>query len=205
MRPFRRPAIARPVLAAGVLLAVGALLTAASVTERHDLEVVFDGSSNVFDLQVAANADSSWTPRSADWTQGHDAPAQFVIDSDTAQGFAPGDIVGFRIAVKNASPTVAGAMTLAIDDPNPLGSALTSAGGFQELFDQLRFTVTDGGTTVIDGVSGSDLNRLRHTWAGVAPGDSRVLDVRVELPASTDNRWAAAATGIRFSWTGESE
>lgn len=205
MRAFRTTSLVRPILTVGILLTTGALLTAASVTEQRDLSVVFDGSGNVFDLQVAASPDSGWTPRVADWSQGRDHAAQLVIDSDTARGFGPGDTLAFRIAIKNASPAVSGALTLRIDDPDPRAGALTPAGGFTELFDQLRFTVQDGGSTVIDGVRGSDLAHLAHTWQGVAPGQSRVLDVRVSLPAETDNRWAAAATDIRFAWTGESE
>lgn len=206
MRAFRKPSLARPMLAAGVFLTAGALVTAASVTEQHDLSVVFDGSDNVFDLQVAASADSSWTPRASDWSQGRDAATQrLIIDSDAAQGFAPGDSLAFRIAVKNASPSISGAMTLRIDDPEPQPGLHTPDGGFVELFDQLQFTVIDGGVPVIDGVTGSDLSHLAHTWTGITPAESRVLDVLVTLPPHTDNRWAAAATDIRFTWTGESE
>lgn len=204
MRSLSRP-IVRPALTTGVLLAVGVLLTAAAVTDSRDVPVVLDGSGNRFDLQVAASVEPSWQPRTADWQQGKESALSVAFDDETAQGFAPGDTLAFRVAVKNASPAVDGALTLHITDPDPLGGQLTASGGHAELFDQLRFTVLDDGRTVIDSVPGSDLARLVHTWTGVHPGDARVLDVRVHMPAETDNRWASAATGVRFQWTGESE
>ncbi len=201
----RRPAVIRPILSAGVLLALGTLLTAASLTDAHDVPVVFDGSANSFDLQVAASADPAWTPSAADWEQGRDTAAELVIDSAAAEGFAPGDALDFRIAVKNASPTVDAAMTLIIDDPDPRRSEKNPDGGFAELFDQLTFTVSDSTGAVIDHVPGNDLAALTNTWTAVAPGEARLLDVSVHLPASTDNRWSSAATQIRFQWRGESE
>ncbi|WP_028707469.1 hypothetical protein [Propionicicella superfundia] len=192
--------------AAGSIIAVGALLTAAAITDRSDVDVVLDGSSNTFDIMVAGQAGTrTWTPAEDVWEQGDVEPFRIrLANGDTDIVMAPGSSLDVRVAAKNASPRLASHMTLTISDPQPRGSETDPAtGNFVELYDQLLFTVRDGSTVLFDRVPAPDLTS--YTWSHpVSSGDHLLLDVVIELPDSVDNRWQLASTDVQFHFEGTS-
>lgn len=187
---------ARIVLASGALLVVATLLTAAAVSDHADVHVALDGSGTAFDIEVAGVVGTpGWTPAAADWEQGNPESYRLAVD---AAAIAPGGAVDLRIAVRDASPELAGVLSLTVEDPQPRGDATDPATGrYLELFDRLVFTVRDGDRAVIDRVAAPDL----QTWTWPQPlaaGEEKVLDVRIELPAEVDDRWQGASTDVRF-------
>lgn len=196
----QRTGRARLVVAAGTLVSVAALLTAAVFTDTADVHVVLDGSQNTFDLQTAGSTDPGWQPTGASWSQGNPTPVDIELGPE-AGVLAPGGAMSVRIAARNASPRLAGQLALTVSDPDPLGDQLDPATGtYRELFDQLRFTVSEGATVLMDDVSATELET--YAWSEPLPaGASRVVDVRITLPDGVDDRWQRAGTGIRFSFT----
>lgn len=192
----------RLILAAGSLVAVGALLTVATTTDTADHSVTFDGSRNVFDLMVSGSSDPGWEPRPSDWEQGNPEAYELKLD-DSAGLLAPDGELRVRIAAKNASPRLAGMVNLTILDPQPLGTQKNPASGtYLELFDQLVFTVREGNTVIFDRLPATALTT--HSWdRALAGGDYLLLDVLVELPESVGNRYQGASTTIQFHFEAE--
>lgn len=197
----------RLVAAGGSVLAVGALLTAAAISDYADVDVILDGSSNTFDIVVAGQAGTTtWTPGDDVWEQGDTDPFQIrLANGDTDIVMAPGSIVDVRVAAKNASPRLASLMTLTIRDPAPRGSETDpGTGNFIELYDQLVFTVRDGSTVLFDRVPAPELTS--HTWPhALDPDDFLLLDIAIELPESVDNRWQLASTDVQFHFEAVNE
>ncbi|MFC6356469.1 hypothetical protein [Luethyella okanaganae] len=191
---------ARALLASGVLLASGALLTAAAFTDYDDVTVALDGSHNRFGIVVAGAAGTQWEPTSNSWVQGNPEAYRIALGSGSSHVLSPGGILDLRIAVKNDSPSLAGLIDLDIVDPQPRGQQSDPAtGNYLELFDQLLFTVSEGGTVLLDRVPATQ--PLSFAWsAPLAAGDHRLLDVRIELPDSVDNRWQGASTDVQFQF-----
>ena len=64
------PGKLRMAAAGGSIVAVGALLTAAAITDYTDVDVVMNGSGNTLDMVVAGQADTTtWTPGDQEWEQ----------------------------------------------------------------------------------------------------------------------------------------
>lgn len=203
----------RFLLAGGVLLGCALLTTAAAFTDYGDSVVEFDGTNNSYDLQIVGSLLPGWEPSDADWLQGRsDLALEFQTVDDAAQldferagvsrVIAPGASIDFRVAVKNSSPRVSSSLAMEIVDPDPLGAAMDASGeSFLELFDQLEFTVTDAGTVLFDHVPAEKLTKI--DWdAQIGAGDYKMLDVKISLPVSVDNRWMAARTNVEFRFQG---
>ncbi|MDQ1129967.1 hypothetical protein [Microbacterium sp. SORGH_AS_0888] len=192
----------RAILTAGALLAASMMLTAAAFTDQADVAVQLDGSRNTLDIVVTGGVGEdpdAWNAETADWQQGRPGAVRLGVGS---QLISPGGEVRALVAVKNASPVLAADLTLTISDPLPRGAETDPAtGAFVELFDQLVFTVAEvGGGTLIDRVPAAELSS--YTWpAAFAAGESRALEVTMELPESVDNRWQLASTDVLFSFT----
>ncbi|MBB6403784.1 hypothetical protein [Arthrobacter sp. AZCC_0090] len=200
MRTQRRGRM-RVALATGTLVAAGALITAATFTDYADVDVNIDGSRNTFDIVATGKADSSWLPRDSDWVQANPKAFRVALTGDgSGYTMAPGSALDLRIAAKNNSPRLAGHLSLKILDPQPRGDAKNPVTGtYLELFDQLVFTVADGGKVLLDRVPADRLSSI--SWPDpLRSGEHKLLDVRIEMPSSVDNRWQQASTDIQFNF-----
>lgn len=197
----RRTGTTRLVLSLGAVAATAGLLTAAVVTDSSDVDVLLDGARNRLDLVVAASSEPGWQPDANDWQQGR-AEAVLVPVSTEAGLLGPGGMVSYRIAVRNASPALAGLIELEISDPQDRAGQLDpSTGRPVELFDQLRIVVRDGATVLVDRSPGDA--PMRAGWdRPLEQDEQRVLDVELSLPADLDDRWQGASTAIAFRFTG---
>ncbi|MBT8161619.1 MULTISPECIES: hypothetical protein [Arthrobacter] len=191
----------RIALATGSLVAAGALITAATFTDYADVAVKLDGSRNTFDIVTAGKVDRTWLPSDADWVQANPHAYRVSLTSDNS-GYlmAPGSTVDLRIAAKNNSPRLSGLLSLRILDPQPRHDAKDPVTGtYLELFDQLVFTVADGGKVLLDRVPADRLTSI--SWPDpIKAGERKVLDVRIEMPSTVDNRWQQASTDIQFNF-----
>ena len=117
------PGKLRMAAAGGSIVAVGALLTAAAITDYTDVDVVMNGSGNTLDIVVAGQADTTtWTPGDQEWEQGNPDPFRIRLGNGGVDiVMAPGRVLDVRVAAKNASPRLASLMTLTIRDPQPRG------------------------------------------------------------------------------------
>lgn len=188
----------RVVSAAGTLLAVAGLFTAAALTDESRVDVPLDGTANTFDIVVASGDAPAWVPSSSDWAQG--SPGHHSIILESGDRISPGGRISIRIAAMNNSPRNDGVLSLSIIDPVPRGDARDPiTGRYLELFDQLVFTVREGGTTLFDHVPAAGLST--YTWSTqVAPGEAHLLEVEIELPGTVDNRWQRATTDVQFAF-----
>lgn len=191
----------RLLLGLSALAISGMAVTAAALTDSASVVVTMDGAQNRFDIVVAGDYSttaSSWTPTESSWAQGNPDHYELAVGAGQENVLSPGGWIDGRIAVKNASPRLAGMLSLSISDPVPNGTQTDPATGtYLELFDQLVFTVVDNGTTILDKIPASELET--YDWAAaLSPGESRVLDVRIEMSDSADNRWQLASTDIQF-------
>lgn len=190
----------RALLSVLAVVGAGAALTAAALSDSADVLVNMDGSQNRFDIVAAGKFGSDaedWGPTAADWVQGNPEPYEMTI-SPEGHVLAPGGHMNGVIAVKNASPRIAGQISLTILDPLPQGDAIDPHTGAKvELFDQLIFTVRDGERTLVDHVPANDLET--YSWPAALPsGDHKVLDVTIEMSSEADNRWQLAKTDVQF-------
>ncbi|MDR1852813.1 MAG: hypothetical protein LBR21_09255 [Propionibacteriaceae bacterium] len=192
----------RMALAGGSFLAALALLTSALVTDRGEVAVRMDGSENTFDLVVAGEwGNPGWLPQASDWGEGDARPYRVALPSGAV--LAPGGTVNLRVAAKNASPRIAGALTLEIRDPDPLGVARNpKTGNHLELFNQLEFTVKQESEVIYDHVSATGLGK-RSVAESLAPQDFIIFDVQIGLPQNLGNEWQGATTGVEFHFEGE--
>lgn len=195
---------ARLLLGLSVLVISGLTVTAAALTDSATVAVTMDGSQNRFDIVVAGDyseSASSWIPTESAWQQGNPDAYELAIGPGQDNLLSPGGWIDGRIAVKNVSPRLAGMISLSISDPIfRIGETDPATGNYLELFDQLIFTVVDDGTTLLDRVPASELTE--YNWnAAMLAGQSRVLDVRIEMSSAADNRWQLASTDIQFRFT----
>lgn len=192
----------RLLLGAAAVVACGCALTAASLTDSAEVVVTMDGSGNRFDIVVAGRygADAlAWQPITSDWAQGNPDAYELALGPDAAV-LSPGGFIDGRVAVRNDSPRLSGDLTLSIYDPLPRGEEVDPVTGNRvELFDQLLFTVWDGPTLLFERVPAADLDL--YAWSEpFGSGDEKVLDVRIEMSETADNRWQLASTDVQFSF-----
>ncbi|MFE4948727.1 hypothetical protein ACFQ9V_01335 [Leifsonia sp. NPDC056665] len=185
-RRWRRPALSL----VGVCVASAIAVTAASTVNWTDVTVALDGTDNTFDLQVAGSDLPGWAPTAAEWRQGRPDP---VVVALPATMLEPGSSVQARVAVRNNSPRLAGAISVHLVDP-----ASPNA-----LFPELRFTISEGGHVYAAAVPPTGAADIPLTGA-TAPGGDRVLDVEVTLPADAPASVIGATTPIQLMFTGES-
>lgn len=180
MRYRRRAALAVP-----LCLLVG--LTAAQVVDRQDVVVQFDGVR--FALESAGSAEPGWQPSPSDWHASAEVVSVDVPD-DTP---APGSPIDLRIAVRNTSGTAA-SVAVSLVDPDPVHSAL---------FDALQVQISENGTVLAEG-SAADVMAVLP--GGLAPdrAEERVLDIRIVIPVTGDDRWAGVRTGVQVQIQGTS-
>ncbi len=190
----------RLALAGGGLLSVAALTTTAFFTVFVDLEAQIDGARNTFDIVVAGDTDPEWRPTPADWVQADEEP--FLIDLGESTELPPGATRHIKIAVKNASPTLSGDVTLFLADPDPQGDAVDpETGRFLELFDQLEFELSEQGQPFLSVSGSAPAPERQFTWREpLEPGQVREITVAITLPAETDDRWQQASTQIQFGF-----
>ncbi|MFD1201669.1 hypothetical protein ACFSWE_02180 [Leucobacter albus] len=189
----------------GLLVGTAALLTAATVVERHSFDAVFTpGAEHDFNIQVDGSYDDSWTLERAQWHEGR--PNTLTIEA-TPDGsgvpLPPGRVETFLLGVRNASPTLASTLTVELFDPDPLGAESDPTTGSRlELFDALHFTLSDGEHVI---VSGSGAEALSGAWqAGLAPTEARLLTLTILLPESVTNDYNGAGTGVGIRFDGSS-
>jgi len=188
----RRPSVVR-VLAS--LVGVGAFalvgLTAASTVDWGQLIVAVDGSENTFDLQAAGSDEPGWTPTAASWEQGRPDPIVVVLRDAT---IGPGTSIATRVAVRNASPRLGAVVVFHVVRP-----ATPSP-----LFDQLRFTVSEGGHVYVSDVDAAHAAAIALTGP-TASGASRTLDVTVSVPADATDELEGLRTPVSVRFSGVSE
>ncbi|MEB4615952.1 hypothetical protein [Leucobacter sp. M11] len=206
----RSPRISRRALwSLGVLLGLSTLMTAAAVTQNQDLTAEFSpGEGHVFDLMVAGSDDTAWTPSPQDWEQGN--PDAYVVQTGGTTNplpFPPGTRREYRVAVRNASPELASALRLTIEDPDPQGDARDpETGSFLELFDQMRFTVLDEGTPIMSDAGSHRPGSLSYEWPRqLVSGQERTLVVLIELPEAVGNDFLSAGTRVSLRFQGVSQ
>ncbi|MEX8033032.1 hypothetical protein AB6V29_08370 [Microbacterium sp. 20-116] len=195
----------RLVLSLGALGMAGLTVTAAALSDSATVLVQMDSSQNRFDLDVAGNYSSeasTWEPTADSWQQGNPDAYRLPIGPGQSNVMSPGSSISGRIAVRNNSPRLAGLIELSILDPQARGDVTDpQTGNFQELFEQLIFTVKDGDTVIFDHVPATQLSPF--AWNAALPaGGIRVLDVRIEMSPDADNRWQMASTDVQFNFSG---
>ncbi len=199
--PVLRRGARRLIIAAGAVLAIGALTTAAAFVDLADVRVALDGTRTTFDIRTAGSDATGWEPSPSDWQQGN--PDAYEVALHSGATLAPGGVLVLRVAVQNNSPALAGTLSLDIVDPQPRGQEIDpTTGRYVELFDQLVFTVKQGSTVLFDHVPATAMTT--YVWsAALASGDDMVLDVQIDLPPSVDNRWQGASTAVQFHFEAE--
>lgn len=182
---MRTPRSRAAALAAPLCLLVA--LTAAQVVDRDDVRIDFDGTT--FAIEAAGSTSPGWQPGDVDWHSSTDA---WTVDL-AHDVLVPGVPLELRVAVRNVSGTPA-AVDVAFDDTAP------ASDGF---FDSLHVVVRDEGRVLAAGPA----HAVRATLPGdVGPhgADVRVLDVEITSPATGDDRWAGARTGLQVLLEGTS-
>jgi hypothetical protein len=176
MPPYRRTAaVAAPL---GLLVA----LTAAQIVHRSDTAVEFTGVT--FALEAAGSATPGWVPAEPDWHPSTE-PVLVEVPDDTP---VPGGTVDVRVAVRNTAGVPAAAV-VTLSDPDP-------SAGAPDLFGALHVQIAEDGVVLAEGPAPEVLAVL----PGDLPADRqghRVLDVRVQTPATGDDRWAGVRTGVQ--------
>ncbi len=148
----------RTLVAAGSLLGVAALVTAAAFTDSAYLNLGggdgddgIGGSKNTFDIQVVdtdptTNAPLAGTYADADaaglWQQATDPGIDGVtVAIPGAETITPGDTVSVDIPFKNDSPELGGALVVSLADSPKGTSTAVPAGETLSMAELLRYTV----------------------------------------------------------------
>lgn len=187
-----RPAVVR-LLASIVGVGAFALVsvTAASTVDWGQLVVAVDGAENTFDLKAAGSDEPGWAPTAASWQQGRPDPIVVILDDAT---IGPGTSVTARVAVLNASPRLGALVAFHLVPPaapNPL-------------FDELRFTVSEGSHVYAQNVDAATASEIALTGP-TASGAWRTLDLTVSLAPDATNEleWLRTPVTVRFSGVSE--
>ena len=165
-----------------------AAITAAATVDWGQVIVAVDGRDNTFDLQTAGSEEPEWLPSESLWKQGNPNPAALVLADSTV---GPGAPIRMRVAVRNASPRLDAIISLHVLKPEQPS----------ELFDQLRFTVEEGGHVYADNVDAASAAALPLVGATAAGGE-RVLDLTVSLAPRQGDPTAGTSTPVTVSFTG---
>lgn len=195
----------RPALSWLALLGIAALTTAAVVSDVEQLDARLVPGAEL-DLVVAGSATPGWTPTPADWQQANPTAYRIPLTRDE-QGVivGPGGSLTFRVAARHHDEDLPAYVRLTISDPDDRrGHSDPATGRWVELFDQLRITVADEGRVLVDGV-GAEPDTLTHSWTRPwAPGEARLLDVTVTVPADLGDAWQDSATDLQITFESES-
>lgn len=186
----------------GALVAVAALATTAMTVDAEEIDVRFAGRDD-FDIVVAGDRDPEWVPTPADWVQGNPDAYTILLTEDGARPqIGPGGTLSLRIAARNATPELPAIVGLTVSDPDVhTGETHPVTGRPVELFEQLRFTVRDGDTVLVDDIAGDRIADASYAWPTAwAPGETHVLDVSISLPEHLGNEWQDAASAVQFSF-----
>jgi len=167
----------RMYLAAGSLVGVAALVTAAAFTDFANLNLGNGtddsgiGGNNRFNIQVVGT-DATGNPVVGTWQEA--ATAEGVnINVPGADLITPGDTVSVSIPFRNESPALTADMAFSFQDR----PGFTSDPAIAEA---LRYTVTLDGTALVTGVAQSAVADL--DLGDLATGEEGVLDVSISLP-----------------------
>lgn len=188
----------RAVLTAGVLLGIGAVCTAATLSGSAPVLTHLDGRTNYIAVQtVAADANTelpAWPSEAEN--------SSFTLDLGGDRLLEPGDSHTFRMAVRNASPRLSADLTMTITPPR----ADTAAGrDALRMFEALQFTVREGSTVLVDHVGGSDAAQLVRRLPGtVGSGGVRRLEIDVALPTTAVGDLQGLRTPVQLAFTGTS-
>lgn len=188
----------RAVLTAGVLLGIGAVCTAATLSGSAPVLTHLDGRTNYIAVQTVAadaNAELPAWPSEAE-------SSSFTLDLGGDRLLEPGDSHTFRMAVRNASPRLSADLTMTITPPR----ADTAAGrDALRMFEALQFTVREGSTVLVDHVGGSDAAQLVRRLPGtVDSGGVRRLEIDVALPTTAVGDLQGLRTPVQLAFTGTS-
>lgn len=197
----------RLLVAAGALLGAGLAFTDAQYAEalRGHTTFVPDTGRNGFNIMVTG-AEGDRLPAGTAWAEGN--PQAFEIGS--SGGFGPGTSKTFTLGVRNASPELASDVQLSLFDAAPSAASAASAAG-TDLFDILRFTVTqgdgpDGGRQLAVDVPGSSRERLAGLrLKELAPGESTTVRLTVAFPGWADNSWQGKGAQLAARVDGSSK
>lgn len=198
----------RAALSAGSLLGIGALLTAALVSDQITYEASLSpGDSHQFNLQVAGSEDPNWRPAETDWLEGN--PDAVVVGASTTGGplaLAPGASREYRISVRNESPELGSTLALRIEDPNPESQEFDPDLNFiPELFTALEFTVLEDDDVLLQDIAGPTPELAFHWDEDLIPREEKHLVVRVTLPSEVGNDFNGSATQIALRFDGTSQ
>ena len=165
-------------------------ITAAGTVDWGEVIVAIDGHDNTFDVQTSGSAEPEWTPSASSWEQGNPSPAVVTLNDATV---GPGSPITVRVAVRNASPRLGARIWLHVLRPEEPA----------RLFDQLRFTIEEGGHVYADRLDATAVAALPLVGP-TAAGAERVLGVTVSLAPQAGNETAGTTTPVALSFTGVS-
>lgn len=188
----------RALLSAGVLLGIGAVCTAATLTGSVPVLTHLDGRANYIAIQTVAADVSVDLPAFPDEAES----SSFTLELAGDRLLEPGEIHTFRLAVRNASPRLSADLTMSITPP----SADTAAGrGALRMFNALQFTVREGDTVLVDHADGSQAaNLVRRLPGTVESGGVRRLEIDISLSAAAGDDLHGLRTPVQLAFTGTS-
>lgn len=195
---FQRRAGTASLLFVGGMAALFAVLsTAALVLDIHQLRITVDGSRNTFGIEAAASVDPAWDLTSGTWVGGgREATVEPFGDSFD---LVAGESVTVQIAVRDKSATLPGNLRLSVVDPDPR----LPGDPTPDLFDALTLSLRDQSTVIGPDATG-DLVNILIGGAPTEPGQVRVVQLTIALPADLDARLLQARTGFQIHIEGES-
>jgi hypothetical protein len=196
----------RAIIAIGSLLGAGALVTAAVFVDTANINVGAQGGGigsidNSFILQVA-DVDADGNPVSpeseSDWISAN-SPEGVSYHLPGAESLTPGESSTVGIPVRNASPKLAAALRVGIENRDALGD--------QTLVNALRFTIaftdSDSGRTVL--VSNAPLTDASATLEDlVIAGAAGEFEITVAVDPDAGNEVQGKTALIRAVILGES-
>lgn len=185
---------------------VAVLTTAAVLTGGGAQDVRFlPGAGH--DLVVAGSTLPGWLPSAADWEQGRPEAYRIPLDP-AARELGPGGVLELRVAARHGAHDAPSEVLLAVTDPDDQGTRTDPRTGSRlELFDQLHLRVVDAdtGEVLVDAGPGSDDDARSARWGGVwQPGEVRLVDITVTVPADLTDAWQGAVTDIQVDLVSES-
>lgn len=186
----------RIILAAGLLIAGTATVTAAAYTDVALVNLGTGapgsgvGNPHRFDIAVADAA--------GQWQDAPDAASAVVLQPVSGTSFSESSPVVFRATFLNRDPGVAGDLTVRLWDPDPTGAG--------DLFAMLRYTVTlDGASTpAISGATADQVNAAGLVLEDVQPGVQRRVEVSAVIAGGTGLAAMGTSTAVGIRAEGES-